>query len=98
MSNSDMTNENKKELNCQEVVELVTDYLEQALLPETQEQFEDHIEKCPGCEIYLEQVQQTIVMLRKLSEQQTFPETKQELLKIFRDWKQDESKSDSPLM
>ena len=37
-------------------------------------------------------------MLRKLSEQQTFPETKQELLEIFRDWKQDESKSDSPLV
>ena len=45
-----MTNANQKELNCQEVVELVTDYLEQALLPETQEQFEEHIEKCPGCE------------------------------------------------
>ena len=93
-----MTNANQKELNCQEVVELVTDYLEQALLPETQAQFEDHIEKCPGCKIYLEQVQQTIMMLRKLSEQQTFPETKQDLLEIFRNWKHDESKSDSPLM
>ena len=38
-----MTNANQKELNCQEVVELVTDYLEQALLPETQAQFEEHI-------------------------------------------------------
>ena len=93
-----MTNANQKELNCQEVVELVTDYLEQALLPETQEHFAHHIEQCPGCKVYLEQVQQTIVMLRKLSEQQTFPETKQELLEIFRDWKQDESKSDSPLV
>ena len=93
-----MTNANQKELNCQEVVELVTDYLEQTLLPETQEQFEEHIEKCPGCEIYLEQVQQTIMMLRKLSEQATFPEKKQDLLEIFRNWKQDESKSDSPLV
>jgi hypothetical protein len=93
-----MTNANQKELNCQEVVELVTDYLEQALLPETQVQFEDHIEKCPGCETFLEQVQQTIMVLRKLSEQQTFPETKQELLEIFRNWQQGESTSDSPLM
>ena len=91
-----MTNANQKELNCQEVVELVTDYLEHALLRDTQAQFEDHIEKCPGCEIYLEQIQQTIMMLRKLSEQQIFPETKQDLLEIFRNWKQDESKSDSP--
>ncbi len=83
-----MTNANPNELNCQEVVELVTDYLEQALLPEKQAQFEEHIEECPGCDTYLEQVQQTILMLRKLSAQQTFPETKQDLLEIFRNWKQ----------
>ena len=93
-----MINENKHELSCQEVVELVTDYLEQALLPETQSQFEEHIAKCPGCDNFLEQVQQTISMLRKLSEQQTFPDTKKDLLEIFRNWKQDTSKSDSPPM
>ena len=93
-----MTNANQNELNCQEVVELVTDYLEQALLPEKLTQFEEHIESCPGCDTYLEQVQQTIMMLRKLSEQQTFPETKQDLLEVFRNWKQDKGKSDSPLM
>ena len=82
-----MTNANPNELNCQEVVELVTDYLEQALLPEKQAQFEEHLEECSGCDTYLEQVQQTILMLRKLSEQQTFPETKQDLLEIFRNWK-----------
>ena len=82
-----MTNANPNELNCQEVVELVTDYLEQALLPEKQAQFEEHLEECPGCDTYLEQVQQTILMLRKLSEQQTFPETKQDLLELFRNWK-----------
>jgi predicted anti-sigma-YlaC factor YlaD len=91
-----MTNANQKDLNCQEVVELVTDYLEKALLPETQAQVEEHIATCPGCNSFYEQVQQTIMMLRKLSEQQTFPETKQDLLDIFRNWKQDESKSDSP--
>jgi predicted anti-sigma-YlaC factor YlaD len=83
-----MINANQNELNCQEVVELVTDYLEQALLPEKQAQFEEHIEECPGCDTYLEQVQQTIMMLRKLSDLQTFPETKQDLLEIFRNWKQ----------
>jgi len=98
MSNNHMTNANQKDLNCQEVVELVTDYLEKALLPETQAQVEEHIETCPGCNTFYEQVQQTIMMLRKLSEQQTFPETKQDLLEIFRSWKQDESKSDPPLV
>lgn len=83
-----MTNVNQNQLNCQEVVELVTDYLEQALLPEMQAQFEEHIAECPGCDTYLEQVQQTIILLRKLTEQQMFPKTKQELVEIFRNWKQ----------
>jgi predicted anti-sigma-YlaC factor YlaD len=83
-----MTNVNQNQLNCQEVVELVTDYLEQALLPEMKAKFDEHIAECPGCDTYLEQVQQTILMLRKLTEQQMFPETKQELLEIFRNWKQ----------
>ena len=83
-----MTDIKKDELNCQEVVELVTDYLEQALLPEIREQFENHIAVCPGCDTYLDQVQQTIATLRKLAEQSVFPESKQELLEIFRNWKQ----------
>ena len=83
-----MTNVSQNQLNCQEVVELVTDYLEQALLPEMKAKFDKHIDECPGCDTYLEQVQQTIMMLRKLTEQQMFPETKQEILEIFRNWKQ----------
>ncbi len=84
-----MTDTNQDELNCQEVVELVTDYLEQALLPEIKAQFENHIAVCPGCDTYLDQVQQTITMLRKLAEQSIFPETKQELLEMFRNLKQE---------
>ncbi len=83
-----MMKPNKDELNCQEVVELVTDYLEQALLPDTLAKFEEHVAECPGCDTYIEQVQQTILMLRKLAEQPEFPETRQELLESFRKWKQ----------
>ena len=83
-----MTNLNKIELNCQEVVELVTDYLEQALLPDTLAKFDEHVAECSGCDSYIEQVQQTIRMLRKLAEQPVFPENKQELLEIFRKWNQ----------
>jgi predicted anti-sigma-YlaC factor YlaD len=83
-----MTNSNQDTLTCQEVVELVTDYLEQALLPEMQAQFEEHVALCPGCDTYIDQVQTTIMLLRKLAEQSMFPETKQELLEKFRNWKQ----------
>jgi anti-sigma factor RsiW len=75
------------ELNCQEVVGLVTEYLEAALLPATQAQMEDHLADCPGCQTYLQQIQQTIDMLRALAEDPMFPETRQQLLQIFQTWK-----------
>lgn len=76
-----------EEITCKEVVELVTDYLEQALLPEVQTRFEAHVADCPGCDTYIAQVQKTITMLRKLTEEQMFPRTREELLEMFREWK-----------
>ena len=74
-------------LACKEVVELITDYLEGALLPEQRAQLEEHIAVCPGCSNYLEQVRLTIGMLHNLAQRQAFPETKDELLEVFRQWK-----------
>jgi predicted anti-sigma-YlaC factor YlaD len=76
-----------EELSCQEVVGLVTEYLEAALLPATQTLFEEHIADCPGCETYLRQIQKTIDMLHQLAEEPMFPETRQELLQVFQTWK-----------
>jgi predicted anti-sigma-YlaC factor YlaD len=78
----------RDELTCQEVVELITDYLENALLPEKQRQVEKHIAECPGCENYLGQVRYTIRLLRQLAQQTPFPTQKEELLRIFRNWQQ----------
>ncbi len=76
-------------LTCREVVELVTDYLEASLSQEKQVQFEEHVAHCPGCIAYIDQVQQTIGMLRKLSDAPVFPETKEELVQIFQQWKRE---------
>ncbi len=78
-------------LTCQEVVELITDYLENKLLPEIRQQFEQHVADCPGCERYLEQMQHTIRSLHQLVEAPTSAVTKEELLLLFRNWKQDPS-------
>jgi len=43
-------------LTCQEVVELVTEYLENTLLPEMRKRLEEHVVECSGCENYIEQV------------------------------------------
>ncbi len=74
-------------LACKEVVELVSDYLEEVLLPEKRAALEEHLAGCPGCTNYLEQVRLTIGMLRTLAQEPVFPETKEELLLVFRQWK-----------
>ncbi len=47
-------------LTCREVVELVTDYLENALTPEDRARFDEHLALCPGCDSYLEQIRLTV--------------------------------------
>ena len=74
-------------LSCQEVVELVTEYLENTLISEIRKQFEDHLADCPGCTNYVQQIRLTIDMLHQLAQEPAFPGTKQELLRFFRNWK-----------
>ena len=78
-------------LTCKEVVELVTDYLENVLLPGLRKQLEEHVADCPGCTNYIEQVRLTVGMLHRLAQEPVFPETRQELLEVFRNWKQGSS-------
>ncbi len=75
-----------EQLSCQELVELVTDYLEGALSEEETARFESHIGRCDGCNVYLEQVRQTIVMTGRLSEDALTPEAERALLDAFRGW------------
>jgi anti-sigma factor RsiW len=75
------------DLPCQELVELVTDYLEGRLAPMEQRRFDAHLTLCRGCRTYLEQMQQTLRALGKLPEESIDPEAKQRLLGAFRTWK-----------
>lgn len=76
------------ELTCQELVELVTEYLEGSLPAAQRARFEAHLAECPYCRIYLEQMRETIRLLGRLTEETIPPTAKQELLRLFRDWKQ----------
>ena len=53
-----------EQLSCQELVELVTDYLDGALPPPDRARFEAHIAGCDGCRAYLEQIGVTIAAQR----------------------------------
>ncbi len=74
-------------LTCQELVELVTEYLEDKLPAAERSRFDEHLAACPGCRIYIEQMRQTIRAAGKLSDKSVPPVTLQELVQIFRDWK-----------
>jgi len=80
-------NEQVEQLSCQELVELVTDYLEGALPEEARLRFEDHIGRCSGCKLYLEQMRQTISLLGHLPADALAPEAEAELLEAFRGWR-----------
>jgi predicted anti-sigma-YlaC factor YlaD len=75
------------ELTCQEVVELVTDYLEGALGPEERALFEEHLELCDGCKWYVEQIRVTIAAVGRIDESDVPPELREGLLAAFRERK-----------
>ena len=74
------------ELTCQELVELVTDYLEGALAPAERARFDAHLAGCPGCTRYVEQIRATITVAGRTRELEDRPEMAQ-LLAAFRDWR-----------
>ena len=60
-------------MDCNELVELVTDYLEMRLSPADLERFEAHLEGCDGCATYVEQIRQSMAVVGTLSEE-TLPD------------------------
>jgi anti-sigma factor RsiW len=74
-------------MTCKQLVELVTDYLEDRLPPDERERFEQHLAICPGCQAYLDQMRQTLRALGRLPEESLSPEAREELLETFRGWK-----------
>ena len=81
-----MSGPDNTSLSCQQFVELVTDYFEGALSPVERARFEAHLGVCPGCRVYLGQLQQTIRLFGALTEENIPDDAKDHLLRAFRDW------------
>jgi anti-sigma factor RsiW len=58
-----------EEVTCQQFVELVTDYFDDALPARTLSKVEEHLVMCDWCVTYVEQMQATVASLRKLEDQ-----------------------------
>jgi anti-sigma factor RsiW len=74
-------------MNCRQVVELMTDYLEGALSAVDRARFEQHIAGCDGCTAYLAQLRMTRTIMGRLADEPVPPAVEKELLEAFRSWR-----------
>ena len=74
------------DLPCQDLVELVTDYLEGRLPESERQRFDAHLQTCSGCRNYLEHMRVMIQAVGALQAESIEPEMKERLLGAFRDW------------
>ena len=82
-----MASPEKTDLTCQEVVELVTDYLEGALPTDDRLDFERHLVWCSWCRDYLDHMRTTIELTGKPDETEPSSPLREQLLEAFRDWR-----------
>ncbi len=75
-------------ISCKELVELVTEFFEGTMPREERLRFEEHIAVCPPCRTHLEQMRETIHLLGMLPAESISPDAEQQLLRAFRDWKE----------
>jgi anti-sigma factor RsiW len=75
------------ELVCEELVELVTGYLEDALSRGDRRRFEAHLRGCEGCSAYLEQMRGTILAVGGAAAPDLDPVIRERLMVAFRDWR-----------
>jgi anti-sigma factor RsiW len=75
------------DLACTEEVEIITDYLEGALPAAESERLERHLETCPGCTEYVEQMRTLAGRLGELREEQLSPELRRGLIESFREFR-----------
>jgi anti-sigma factor RsiW len=76
----------RRDLTCQELVELVTAYLDGTLTGRRRRRFEAHLAACDRCTAYLAQMEMTIRMTGMLTEEDVSEEQKAVLLAAFRNW------------
>ena len=75
------------ELVCQQMVELVTDYLEGALPDPDRQRLERHLAGCPHCTEYLAQMRETIRLAGRVTLEDLTPGMRTDLTDVYRRWR-----------
>jgi anti-sigma factor RsiW len=82
-----MSDVKSPDMTCNELVEVITEYLEGTLPAEDRSRFDEHIAECDGCTNYLDQMRQMIAALGHLPPESLSPEAEETLLTAFRGWR-----------
>jgi anti-sigma factor RsiW len=75
-----------RRFTCQEVVDLVTDYLEGSLSRWDRRKFEAHLSGCDHCSEFLQQMRTTIALTGSFEDDDLSPVLQGELITLFRRW------------
>jgi anti-sigma factor RsiW len=75
------------EIPCQQVVELISDYLEGALSPRETRRLEHHLAGCPHCSAYLAQMRETLRLTGRLVPEDLSTEMQREFSDVYRRWR-----------
>jgi len=76
----------RRGIACQELVELVTAYLDGALTRADRARFEAHLDGCEDCTAYVQQFEQAIRALEATPGEEPAPAEVDALLTVFRGW------------
>lgn len=79
----------RRDLKCQQAVELVTDYLDGALTRRQRRRFEAHLAACPNCSAYLDQIRTVIAMTGSVGPDDLTPDARADLTELYRRWRGD---------
>jgi anti-sigma factor RsiW len=74
------------ELTCQELAEIITEYLDGALSRSDRARFEAHLAECENCTRYVEQLRVTVAISGRVAAESIAPGVRDELLAAFRGW------------
>jgi anti-sigma factor RsiW len=77
----------RRDLVCQQAVELVTDYLEGTLSRQARLRFEAHLAGCPDCTEYLAQMRETIRLTGRLEPEDLSPQVRDEFVELYLRWR-----------
>jgi anti-sigma factor RsiW len=74
-------------MDCNQLVELVTAYLDESLDLDTRARFDLHLLECDGCANYLQQFRTTVAMVGKIDSAELDPGFRARLMSAFKGWR-----------